>query len=104
MAIHYTCDLCGNSIHVEHEVRYEVNIEVKAAFEVTESSGHDFSGNLQDEMNELLDMMEDMDREDVENGVYKSFRFDLCNECRKRYLKDPLLRAPFLRRLGFSEN
>lgn len=103
MAIHYTCDLCCKAISVDKEVRYEVNIEVKAAFDPHDSVDTDLEYDLHDEMNELIDLMEELEGEDVEGGVYKVFRFDLCNECRKRYMKDPLLRRS-ARRLGFSEN
>ena len=106
MAIHYTCDLCRNAISGEKDVRYEVNIEVKAAFEAHPAccgADLDLDYDLHDEMNELIDLMEELDGDDVEGGVYKVFRFDLCNECRKKYMKDPLFRRS-MRRMGFSEN
>lgn len=101
MAIHYTCDLCSKSINIDREVRYEVNIEIKAAFEAHDCD--DAPCDLHDEMSELIDLMEELDSEDIEGGVYKIFRYDLCNDCRKRYMKDPFFRKS-LRKLGFSEN
>ena len=100
--IHYTCDLCGKALLIEEEVRYEVNIEIKAAFDSEEATTA-LHIDLQDEMSELIDLMEDIDSNEIENEVYKVFRFDLCNDCRRAYMKDPLFRKSF-GRLGFSEN
>ena len=44
-----------------------------------------------------------MDEQELEDQVYKSFRFDLCPECHKKFLKDPLNREA-ARSIDFSKN
>ncbi len=39
----------------------------------------------------------------LENGEYKTFRFDLCAKCHKKYLQDPLFLKSW-RQTRFSEN
>ena len=41
--------------------------------------------------------MEHQEAEDLEDQVYKTFRFDLCPSCHEAYLKDPLGRGMRLR-------
>ncbi len=103
MAIHYTCDLCSKSIPIEDEVRYEINIEIKAAFDATESGVSSDADDARDEMTELLELMSELNDQKTTSNVYKLFKFDLCRECRKRYTQDPLFRQA-VRRIGFSEN
>ena len=54
-------------------------------------------------MSEIIEQMEGMDPDELEDQVYKSFRFDLCPACHQRYLEDPLFRHRRLR-LGFHDN
>ena len=39
----------------------------------------------------------------LENGEYKTFRFDLCTKCHEKYLQDPLF-LKLWNRTRFSEN
>ena len=43
------------------------------------------------------------DEQELEDQVYKNFRFDLCPECHKKFLKDPLGREA-ARSIDFSKN
>jgi hypothetical protein len=88
--IHFTCDLCGKTLQAEEDTRYVVKIEVYAAYDPMEISGDDLREDHDDEIQGLLAQMEDMDAEDLEDQVFKTFRFDLCPECHEAYLKDPL--------------
>ena len=88
--IHFTCDLCGKTLLAEEDTRYVVKIEVYAAYDPMEICGDDLREDHDDEIQGLLAQMEDMDAEDLEDQVYKTFRFDLCPECHEAYLKDPL--------------
>src|SRR3989338_4213539 len=85
--IHYSCDMCGSIIKTEEELRYVVKIEIYPADDYEEeneelgSIGDDIAGfDLEDEKGE--DSADDME--------YKTLRFDLCSECHKRYMRDPL--------------
>ncbi|MFQ5956691.1 MAG: hypothetical protein ACE5KK_02835 [Candidatus Brocadiales bacterium] len=89
--IHYSCDLCGKPIRPEEELRYVVKIEVYPTDESEEESeefdgtGDGLAGFNLEEERELEEAPED--EEDME---YKTLRFDLCSECHKSYIRDPL--------------
>ncbi|MEK7369368.1 MAG: hypothetical protein AABZ62_06855 [Planctomycetota bacterium] len=87
--IHYSCDMCGSIIKTEEELRYVVKIEIYPADDYEEeneelgSIGDDIAGfDLEDEKGLEEDSADDME--------YKTLRFDLCSECHKRYVRDPL--------------
>ena len=42
------------------------------------------------EIRELARRLASRDPRELEEQVYKSFTFDLCPECQKKYLKNPL--------------
>ena len=88
--IHFTCDMCGKRLEQGADTRYVIKIEVYAAYDPMEIGGDDLWEDHDDEIRGLLAHMEDMDAEDLEDQVYKTFRFDLCPECHEAYLKDPL--------------
>ena len=85
-----TCDVCGESLLIESDVRYRVRIEVFAAYDPLEISRGDLQRDLRKEMAELIERMKTMDPAELEDQVYKRFEYDLCPECQKVYLKDPL--------------
>jgi hypothetical protein len=91
--IHFTCDLCGKTLLADEDTRYVVKIEVYAAYDPMEITGEDLAEDRTDEMQGLFEEMEGMDAEDLEAGVFKMFRYDLCPECHAAYLKDPLGRT-----------
>jgi len=88
--IHFTCDLCGKTLPADEDTRYVVKIEVYAAYDPMEITGDDLREDRTDEMESLFEELEDMDAEEAEAGVFKTFRYDLCPECHAAYLKDPL--------------
>jgi len=97
--IKYVCDMCGKPLLENEDVRYVVKIEVYAAYESSDSSD-DY-----DDLDAVEDMIEgeDSDAAPGDDDSFATMRFDLCPECHKRYLQDPLFRKTN-RRLGFSEN
>ena len=103
MMLHFTCDMCGKDLLVNEDVRYVVKIEVYAAYDPMEITEEDLEKDHMEEISQLIEEMEDMDAEELEDGVYKSFRFDLCPMCQKKFIRNPLVRQPGTR-LGFSEN
>jgi len=88
---------------VDEDVRYIVKIEVYAAYDPLELTEEDLEGDQLAEMSAIYEQTEGMDPEELEEEVYKSFRFDLCAECQKKYLQDPLFRKVF-RRTDTSPN
>lgn len=99
--LHYTCDCCKRLIDPERELRYVVRVEVYAALEPMEDDGDDERDHLQ----EIQDILERLDEEDeqISDDVYQQKRYDLCSECRNRYVKNPLGRLA-MQELGFSDN
>jgi hypothetical protein len=85
--------MCGKTLLAEEDTRYVVKVEVYAAYDPLEVTEKDLEADRSDEVQELLDEMADMDAEDLEDQVFKTFRFDLCPECHAAYLKDPLSRT-----------
>jgi hypothetical protein len=92
--LHLTCDLCGRALLAEEPVRYEVRIQVYAAYDPLELTPDDLSQDHRAEIRALLRQLEDMDPQEVEDSVYKEFRFDLCMACQRRYLRRPLPEGP----------
>ena len=101
--LHYSCDLCGKELLVEEDLRYVAKIEVFAAYDPLEITEEDLEEDHMEEISQLIKQMDDMDDQELEDQVYKSFRFDLCPECHKKFLKDPLSREA-ARSIDFSKN
>jgi len=101
--IHYTCDLCGKPLLADEDTRYVVQVEVYAAYDPMEITEADLAEDKSEEVQELLDEMADMDAEQLEDQVHKTFRFDLCQACQARYVQDPLSRGAN-RRVPFGNN
>ena len=99
--IHHSCDLCKRLIDPDEDLRYVVKIEVYAALDSIDESDDDDRDNLL-EMNEILERMDDTANGTVGDDVYQSMRFDLCPECRRRFLKNPLGRES--KKFNFSKN
>ena len=101
--IHFTCDMCGKTLLADEDTRYVVKVEVYAAYDPMELTSEDLEEDRTDEIQDLLGEMADTDAEDLEDQVYRTFRFDLCPECHAAYLKDPLGRATRIR-ARFGQN
>ena len=87
---HQTCDLCGQELLARNEVRYEVKIEVKAAYDPLEVTEEDLAQDLRAEIAKVLRQLEGISEEEAQNEVYRQFQFDLCAACQKKYLKELL--------------
>ncbi len=102
--IHYSCDLCKRLIDAEDDLRYVVKMEVYAALDpaVESDPGSDDHDHLQ-EMQDILQRMDETGSDSVGEDVYQQLRFDLCPECRKKFVKNPLGRE-FAKQFDFSKN
>lgn len=99
--IHFTCDGCQRPINLEDELRYVVRVEVYAAFDGEESDAAD-RDHLQ-EIDDILEALDELEDADSDEEVFQQVRYDLCAECRKRFLRNPLGRMSN-RGVGFSNN
>lgn len=100
--LHYTCDCCKRLIDPERELRYVVRVEVYAALDPSTDEEEDERDHLQ-EIQDILERLDDVEDEQLSDDVYRQNRYDLCSECRARYVKNPLGRFA-LQGLGFSDN
>lgn len=99
--VHYSCDLCGQALSNK---RFIVKLEVIPA------PGH---GDLteadldSDHLQQVAEMLDDLDLNDAVPGLdefsTQKKEFDLCPECRRAFLSNPLGRGPH-RRFKFSGN
>jgi hypothetical protein len=101
--IHYSCDRCKRLIDATDDVRYVVRMEVQAVIDATEvdEAGDDRDHLL--EIHEILERLEDDESELVSEDVYQRRRFDLCPECYRKFMKNPIGREAAAQ-LGFSQN
>ena len=83
-------------------MRHIVRVEVYAAIEPNDEQLDDDRDHLQ-EIQDLLEQLDEADEAELGGEVYCQRRFDLCNECRRRFVKNPLGRMTS-EQLGFSQN
>ncbi len=100
--IHYSCDCCKRVLDPD-DLRYVVKMEVYAAFEPSAMDEADNDRDHLQEIQEILQRSEDADDDQIGSDVYEQLRFDLCTECRKKFLKDPLGRD-LSKQFDFSKN
>jgi hypothetical protein len=98
--IQYSCDLCKRPLDPGDELRYVVKLEVYAAFDRVEMD--DDADNLQ-EIHEILERMDEANSDQLGDDVYQQLRFDLCPDCRKKFLRNPLGRK-LIEQFDFSPN
>ncbi len=100
--IHYSCDCCKRVLDLE-DLRYVVKMEVYAAFDpIALEEAEDDRDHLQ-EIQEILQHAEDAVDDQIGSDVYQQLRFDLCTECRKKFIKNPLPRE-LSKQFDFSNN
>ena len=101
--IHYSCDRCKRIIDSEEDLRYVVKLEVQAAMEPLEVDEFEDDRDHLLEVQEILERLEDAESEAISNELYQRCRYDLCSECYRDFIKNPVgyeARAQF----GFSQN
>jgi protein-arginine kinase activator protein McsA len=100
--MHFSCDLCGKTIQPGDDQRYIVKIETCAAQNSTQMTEADLEDDHMQEISQLLRSMEDnLDEQDGPTNT--DFRFDLCPNCHKRFVRDPLGKEQS-HKLFFSKN
>lgn len=103
--IHYSCDMCKRPINIDAENRYVVKIEVAQAIEDSQVVDDNTTDDI-DHLEEIQDLLQQIDEHDgllLDDGVARSLKCDLCEECCKRFLKNPLGLKPS-KQLNFSNN
>jgi hypothetical protein len=101
--LHVTCDLCGKELCPGHDNRYVVKMEVFAAHDPAKITEADLDDDHMEAVSELLREMEDNLEQPELTETYKHLRYDLCPECHKRFLRDPLGKD-MAQKFDFSKN
>ena len=87
--IRYQCDKCGTKMAANDARRYIAKLEVYAA------AGHidlddDAAENSEHGLTEVLEKLAQADPDEIEDQTYRSWRFDLCDACRRNLMLRPL--------------
>ena len=85
-----TCDICGKTLLIDSDVRYEVRIVVQAAYDPLELTASDLARSRPAEIERLLAHLQTMSPDEAQDQVYREFSFDLCPTCQREYLRHPL--------------
>jgi hypothetical protein len=101
--IQYSCDLCKRPLDAEDDLRYVVKLEVYAAFDPLKIDDTDEDRDSLEDLHEILEQIDTAESAEVGSDVYQQMRFDLCPECRKKFIKNPLGRKPS-EQFQFSQN
>ena len=100
--LHITCDVCGKELR-PGEDHYVVKIEVFATLDPTQLTEADLEEDHMEAVSQLIRQMEAGKCPDELSPTSHHLRYDLCPECRKRYLRDPLSKEA-AQKFDFSEN
>lgn len=108
------CDGCGVELK-RQSLRYQVKIDVQAAYDTLEVGLLDLVRNHRNELTEVIRQLGDKTAEELEESIYKCIKLDLCPACQRRFIRGPLrFRAEgaaaeekfdvdaFLRQLGYG--
>jgi len=101
--IRYSCDLCKRELDPQEDLRYVVKIEVYAALDAGVGDEEEDDRDHLQEIQDLLEGLDDCDSDQIGEDVYQQLRFDLCPDCRKKFLQNPLGREP-VRTFNFGPN
>ena len=99
--IHYTCDLCAKELG--NAARYVVKIEAFAAIDPAELTNEDLEDDHMEAISQEIKEMEENGAEPELTPAAKDFRHDLCGDCYRRFLDDPLGRE-HSQKVVFSKN
>jgi len=103
--IHYSCDRCGRRISTDEEARYVVHVEVEVVLDPAHVDAFD-----EDDRDHLLEIHELLEQSDELTGHTSGAggldreRFDLCEECHAKYLRNPLGKEITPKQMDFSQN
>jgi len=86
--IKYICDLCGKSLK-EKQIIYELNIQVHAVYQPLQVELVDLLRDHMDEIRRLVEELKDKDEQELQDQIYKTFKFHLCPGCQRKYIRNP---------------
>lgn len=92
--IRYRCDGCQLDLKRDGSNHFIVRIEAFAAAGKLEFTPEDLERDHAAEMETIIRDLACTSPDEIEDQVYRSFRFDLCPKCHRAFLKNPLPGAP----------
>jgi len=101
--LHVTCDICGKVLQPGEDQRYVVKIEAYAVHDPLEITEEDLDLDHMEAVSQLLQESEENECNAELTEPYKNFRYDLCPECHKKFLRDPLAKDKE-QKFDFSKN
>jgi hypothetical protein len=104
--LHITCDLCGAELRSGQD-HYVVKIEVFARHDPAQLTEADLEEDHMEAVSQLLRELEDDQAAEAVQPTRHYLRYDLCPECRQRYLDNPLNKdfaKEAAQKFDFSEN
>src|SRR5690348_11260989 len=87
--LHITCDWCGKELR-GGEDHYVVKIEVFAGYDPAKLTEAELDDDHMEAVSELLQEVEEGEEGEELEPASRRLRYDLCPDCRQRYLRDPL--------------
>jgi hypothetical protein len=104
--LHITCDLCGTELGPGQD-HYVVKIEVFARHDPAQLTEADLEEDHMEAVSQLLRELDDDEAVEAVQPSRHHLRYDLCPECRQRYLDNPLhkdLSKEAAQKFDFSDN
>ena len=85
--ISYRCDLCGRYLAANSTERFIVKIEAFAAADRLIITEEDLAKDHTQAIRETIEGLSRQSIDEIEDSVYRCFRYDLCKECHRRLLR-----------------
>ncbi len=101
--IQYCCDRCKRSLNPEEDLRYVVKMEVHAAMDADVDDADVDRDHLL-EVHEILERLEDSESEAIADDIYQRLRYDLCADCYRKFVLNPIGAEVSAHSLRFSQN
>jgi hypothetical protein len=98
--LHFTCDLCGRELQPGDDRRYVVKIEAFVAGDPAELTEADLED---DHLQAISEVLRESENEIAPEQDRKHFRFDLCDECHRKFVRDPIGKDA-IQKFDFSKN
>jgi len=98
-----TCDLCGKEISPGEDRHFVVKMQVHAIQTQTPLTEADLDQDHLEAVSQMLCEMEENAQVEPFPPACQQLRYDLCADCRERFLRNPLGKEPS-QKFHFSEN
>lgn len=85
----YRCDGCGRNMR-KGDLRYRVKVDVRAAYDQLDIGLADLVRDHRKELMDLVERLKGKTADELEETIYKGFELDLCPNCQRAYIRDPL--------------